>query len=102
MKACLAMAAGLFLAAGPTLAQEKGQSGHGTREAPTVGKDVYDSIQSAREQVGARDYNGALRTLNTLREGKLTEYERANVLNYIGVVYYNMDNRRRSHPTKSC
>jgi tetratricopeptide (TPR) repeat protein len=42
--------------------------------------------------VDAKDYQGALRTLNSLyNPDKLTEYEQANVLNYIGFVYYNID-----------
>jgi tetratricopeptide (TPR) repeat protein len=42
--------------------------------------------------VDAKDYSAALRSLNSLyNPDKLTEYEQANVLNYIGFVYYNMD-----------
>jgi tetratricopeptide (TPR) repeat protein len=42
--------------------------------------------------VDAKDYQGALKMLNQLyNPDKLTEYEQANVLNYIGFVYYNMD-----------
>ncbi len=39
------------------------------------------------------DYDGALRILNRLYDpDDLTEYEQANVLNYIGFVHYNMEN----------
>ena len=39
-----------------------------------------------------KDYQGALRALNNLyNPDKLTEYEQANVLNYIGFIYYNME-----------
>ncbi|MDH3586678.1 MAG: tetratricopeptide repeat protein [Gammaproteobacteria bacterium] len=63
-----------------------------TKQAQAVSKDVYDKIQKAQEQVDAKDYQGALRSLNNLyNPEKLTEYEQANVLNYIGFVYYNMD-----------
>jgi tetratricopeptide (TPR) repeat protein len=63
-----------------------------TKQAQAVSKDVYDKIQKAQEQVDAKDYQGALRSLNSLYDpDKLTEYEQANVLNYIGFVYYNMD-----------
>ena len=63
-----------------------------TKQAQAVSKDVYDRIQRAQEMVDAKDYSGALRSLNSLyNPDKLTEYEQSNVLNYIGFVYYNMD-----------
>ncbi len=63
-----------------------------TKQAQAVSKEVYDKIQKAQEQVDAKDYQGALRALNALyNPDKLTEYEQANVLNYIGFVYYNME-----------
>ena len=63
-----------------------------TKQAQAVSKDVYDRITKAQEQVDAKDYQGALRQLNSLyNPDKLTEYEQANVLNYIGFVYYNME-----------
>ena len=41
----------------------------------------------------AKNYDAALRKLNALyNPDKLTEYEQANVLNYLGFVYYNMEN----------
>ena len=63
-----------------------------TKQAQAVSKEVYDQIQKAQELVDAKDYGGALRLLNRLyNPDKLTEYEQANVLNYIGFVYYNQD-----------
>ena len=63
-----------------------------TKQAQAVSKEVYDRITKAQEAVDAKDYAGALRILNSLYDpDKLTEYEQANVLNYIGFVYYNMD-----------
>lgn len=63
-----------------------------TKQAQAVSKEVYDQIQKAQELVDAKDYGGALRMLNRLyNPDKLTEYEQANVLNYIGFVYYNQD-----------
>ena len=63
-----------------------------TKQAQAVSKEVYDKILKAQEQVEAKDYQGALRALNNLyNPDKLTEYEQANVLNYIGFVYYNME-----------
>ncbi len=63
-----------------------------TKQAQAVSKEVYDKIAKAQEAVDAQDYQGALKMLNALyNPDKLTEYEQANVLNYIGFVYYNMD-----------
>jgi tetratricopeptide (TPR) repeat protein len=63
-----------------------------TKQAQAVSKEVYDRITKAQELVDAKDYQGALKSLNSLyNPDKLTEYEQANVLNYIGFVYYNMD-----------
>jgi len=63
-----------------------------TKQAQAVSKEVYDRIAKAQEMVDAKNYNGALKSLNALyNPDKLTEYEQSNVLNYIGYVYYNMD-----------
>ena len=68
-----------------------------TKQAQAVSKDVYERIQKAQEMVDAKDYRGALDALNRLyNPDKLTEYEQANVLNYIGFVYYNMDDMRNA------
>lgn len=92
---CLLGLSGLFLATGAWA-----QSGEAdaetddtkTKQAQAVSKKVYDRIQQAQEKVDEKDYNGALRILNDLRGSTLTEYEMQNVLNYLGFVYYNMDN----------
>ena len=63
-----------------------------TRQAQAVSKAVYDQITKAGEMVDKKNYQGALRLLNRMNNpDKLTEYEQVNVLNYIGFVYYNMD-----------
>ena len=63
-----------------------------TKQAQAVSKEVYDQIQKAQELVDAKDYASALRILNRLYDPeKLTPYEQANVLNYVGFVYYNQD-----------
>jgi tetratricopeptide (TPR) repeat protein len=94
------LASACFLAGGPLSAQEEeGQPQQKTKEAQAVSKEVYDKIQGAQEQVDAKDYQGALRTLNDLRQRKLTEYELTNVLNYIGFVYYNMDDAPKAIAT---
>ena len=94
-KICLVLLSGL-LAFGAAFAQGSGEADKDddtkTKQAQAVSKDVYERIQKAQEMVDAKDYRGALDTLNRLyNPDKLTEYEQANVLNYIGFVYYNMD-----------
>lgn len=95
LKLCMLLLAGL-LACGNAAAQGSGQAEKDdntkTKQAQAVSKDVYERIQKAQESVDAKDYSGALRMLNSLyNPDKLTEYEQANVLNYIGFIYYNMD-----------
>lgn len=91
-KLCLALLCGL-LAAGPLAAQNQDERpAQKTKQAQAVSKAVYDEITKAQDLVDAKDYAGALRSLNRLYDpDKLTEYEQSNVLNYIGFVYYNMD-----------
>lgn len=63
-----------------------------TKQAQAVSKAVYDRITKAQEHVDEKNYNAALKILNNMMKGgKLTEYERQNVLNYLGFVYYNTD-----------
>jgi tetratricopeptide (TPR) repeat protein len=90
----IAVALAGILALGPVAAQEDGEGRpeQKTKKAQAVSKAVYDKIQLAQEKVDEKDYSGALKILNALyNPDKLTEYEQANVLNYIGFVYYNQD-----------
>ena len=71
-----------------------------TKQAQAVSKEVYEKIQKAQEAVEAKDYRGALDLLNRLyNPDKLTEYEQANVLNYLGFVHYNMDDIQKATAT---
>jgi len=85
-----------MLACGNAAAQGSGQAKKDdktkTKQAQAVSKDVYERIQKAQDAVDADDFTGGLKLLNALyNPDKLTEYEQANVLNYIGFIYYNMD-----------
>ena len=86
----------LAFASGAAFAQEDERDRRDkqeTKQAQAVGKEVYDRIQKAQEAVDAKDYNGALKILNSLRsKDNLTDYEKQQVLNYMGFVHYNMDN----------
>jgi len=95
LKLCLAVVAGV-LAFGNAAAQSQRADADTddtkTKQAQAVSKEVYERIQKAQEMVDKKEYQGALRLLNNLyNPDKLTEYEQANVLNYIGFVYYNID-----------
>ena len=95
LKVCLAMMLGV-LAMGNAMAQERAteedRAKTKTTQAQAVSKEVYERIQKAQEMVDEKNYNGALKLLNNLyNPDKLTEYEQANVLNYLGFVYYNKD-----------
>jgi len=95
VKLCLILLAGI-LAAGGAYAQQSEREKRDqqkTKQAQAVSKEVYDKILQAQEKVDEEDYKGALRILQNLnRSDKLTEYERSNVLNYIGFVHYNVGN----------
>ena len=96
LKMCLAVIVGV-LAFGSVSAQKAERADAKTdttktKQAQAVSKEVYERIQKAQEMVDEKEYQGALRLLNNLyNPDKLTEYEQSNVLNYIGFVYYNMD-----------
>jgi len=96
LKICLAVMLGVF-AFGNASAQRSERAdaetdNTKTKQAQAVSKDVYERIQKSQELVDEKNYQGALRLLNSLyNPDKLTEYEQANVLNYMGFVYYNMD-----------
>ncbi len=71
-----------------------------TKQAQAVSKEVYDRIQKAQEAIDEDDSDAALKILGALKGKKgLTEYELQNVLNYIGFVYYNLDNMPRAIAT---
>jgi tetratricopeptide (TPR) repeat protein len=95
LKLCMLLLAGM-LACGNAAAQGSGQADKDdktkTKQAQAVSKEVYERIQKAQESVDAEDYPTALKMLNSLyNPDKLTEYEQANVLNYVGYIYYNME-----------
>ena len=85
------------LAAGPARAQKAGANQDEreevkTKQAQAVSKVVYDKIQAAQEKIDEEDFPGALKILGALdKSEKLTDYERTNVLNYIGFVKYSTD-----------
>ena len=96
LKLCALVICGAFASA-PVVAQDddaaaRESAAQETKQAQAVSKAVFDRITKAQEEVDAKNYPEALKILNSLYDpDKLTEYEQANVLNYIGFVYYNME-----------
>ncbi|MGB5336339.1 MAG: hypothetical protein WBN07_12020 [Woeseiaceae bacterium] len=96
-KLCLTLIVGVFAfgSAAAQRATDEDRDKTKTKQAQAVSKEVYEKIQKAQELVDAKEYQAALRSLNSLyNPDKLTEYEQANVLNYLGFVYYNMDDTK--------
>ena len=90
--ACSALASNAVVAQDDEDEAERKSRAQETKQAQAVSKSVFDTITKAQDLVDLKDYPGALKILNNLyNPDKLTEYEQANVLNYIGFVYYNMD-----------
>jgi len=84
-----------LIATGPAVAQDEERErrdAQETKQAQAVSKEIFDRIQKAQEEVDAKNYDAALKILEGLRSKEdLSDYERQNVLNYIGFVYFNMD-----------
>ena len=97
LKFCMLLLVGI-MAFTNAVGQDSEQSGKKnnvrTKKAQAVSKEVYDDILKAQELVDEEeDYQGALKVLNKLYDPEdLSEYEQANVLNYIGFVHYNIPN----------
>lgn len=94
LKLCLLLLAGVLAFGSEAGAQRASKDDKTkTRQAQAVSKAVYERILKAQDLVDEENYRAALKSLNSLyNPDKLTEYEQANVLNYIGFVHYNMDN----------
>jgi tetratricopeptide (TPR) repeat protein len=68
-----------------------------TKKSQAVSKSVYAKITKAQELMETEDNDGALKILNALRAStKISDYERQNVMNYLGFVYYNMEDIPRA------
>lgn len=86
------LAAGLFPAG--SAAQDSDQrDNQRTRHAQAVSREVYETLENTQEFIDQENYRSALATLEKLYASeRLTGYERANVLNYLGVVHYSLGN----------
>lgn len=85
-----------FFSPAGVLAQDEPPDDQKTKQAGALSKPVYDKLTKAQEQVDAKDYAGALRTLGSLDQEDLSPYELANLLNFYGFVHYNEGNTQRA------
>ncbi len=93
-KICLLLLLGFVMAdcANAQHSEQDQRDQQRTRTAQAVSQAVYDKIQKAQESIDAEDFAGTLIILKDLESSKkITDYERANVLNYIGIVHYYME-----------
>ena len=64
-----------------------------TKKAEALSKPVYDKLTRAQELVDTKDMQGALRIIDgLLRDDGISQFERANVLNFKGVIEYSREN----------
>lgn len=68
-----------------------------TRRAQALSKGVYDKLTEAQELADNKNFSGAIRVLDGLsRDEGLSDYERANLLNFYGFIYYNQGNTAKA------
>ena len=95
--ASLLLVSGVFAQANSEETERDRRDKQQTKKSQAVSKSVYEKITRAQEAMEAEDNDTALKILNTLRaSSKLSEYERQNVMNYLGFVYYNMEDIPRA------
>ena len=89
---CLLLA--FLLAVGGAHSQDRAEGQRGqqrTQQAQAISRGVYDELQHAQELIDAEEHDAALLLLHELNTSdKLTEYEKSNVLQYIGFTQYNV------------
>ncbi len=89
----------LMVPTGNLLAQE-GESAEAqqeTRRTGSMGEKVYRKLAEAQELADAENWGGAQRALDEIKAmPKLTPYEKAQLYNFYGFVYYSQDRFRDS------
>lgn len=64
-----------------------------TRPAQALSRAVYDKLQKAQELIDAKEFTPAMEILQNLKSStRITDYERANVLNNVAITHYYMEN----------
>lgn len=94
-RAALAVLASTILALSPMVAtaQKEEPPQRETKKAEALSKAAYDKLTKAQEAVDAKDIAGARRIIDgMLRDEKITNFERGNVLNFKGFIEYTAGN----------
>jgi tetratricopeptide (TPR) repeat protein len=98
----LAALIGVCMAAlGPTAVaqddEQEARDNQKTRKAEALSKAVYEKLTEAQELADNQQFNQAIRVLDGLaRDEGLSDYERANMLNFYGFIYYNQGNTAKA------
>ncbi len=67
-----------------------------TKKVQSLSKAVYDKLTKAQEMLDAKNFDGALRLLNGINKDKISQYELANIQNFLGYVYYSKGDTPRA------
>jgi tetratricopeptide (TPR) repeat protein len=81
----------------PAVAQDEEGDQQKTRKAEALSKAVYEKLTEAQELADNQQFGEAIRVLDSLaRDEGLSNYERANMLNFYGFIYYNQGNTAKA------
>ncbi len=81
----------------PAVAQDEEGDQQKTRKAEALSKAVYEKLTEAQEMADNQQFGEAIRVLDSLaRDEGLSDYERANMLNFYGFIYYNQGNTAKA------
>lgn len=81
--------------AGVAYAQEQAaKPEYTTKKSYSLRQEVFKDFSKVQEMTDANNWNGALQVLNQIsgKAAKYTSYEKANLYNYYGWVYYSLEN----------
>lgn len=87
------------LLAGASYAQAQAEKPeYKTKKSYSLRQDVYKEFAKVQEQTDANNWKGALQVLNQIsaKSAKFTSYEKANLWNYYGWVYYSLEDNKKA------
>ncbi len=90
------IAVALMGAVPAAFAQDEEPPQRETKKVQSLSKATYDKLTKAQEQLDAKNPQGALRVINGVDKSKLTQYEIANLDNFLGYIYYSMGDTNRA------
>lgn len=88
----LAVVATLSAAGNLAHAQDDEPPERQTKKAEALSKAVYDQLTKAQEAIDAKDVAGARRIIDAMLSDDISDFERANVLNFKGFIEYSAGN----------